>query len=141
MRKLTLIALAFVGVTLVSCNKDQAAVKKLDGSWNATKMVASGGGFTIDIIGAGGSAEWTFNSCKLKNDEWCTGSATLNFLGDTDTENYVFRVTGDGTTLETKEHADSTDVSSIQIIELTKSNCVLKQVDGDSTTDIELEKK
>lgn len=127
----------------VSCNKDQSAVNKLDGKWNATKAVMSesGWGFSIDLIQLGGSLSFTFDDCKLKNDEWCNATSTLTFDGDTDTEVLVYRVSGDGTVLESKTSDTSAVITTISIVELRRKNCVLKRVDGTSTFDITLTKQ
>lgn len=136
MKKLLFVAIAFTGLALVSCNKDQAAVKKLDGNWNVTAMTSETGGVTVDLLdGFIESASMTFVECKLKKDEWCTGSATTKVTGFPETtDNNVYRVTGDGTTLETKEHADSTDVTSITIDELSKTDGKFTQVDVNGST-------
>ena len=141
MKKLLFVAIAFAGLTLVSCNKDQAAVKKLDGTWNVTSMKSDG----TELISSDFKVSMTFNACKLKKDEWCTGSSTVTFAGQTSTASSVYRVTGDGTTLESKEHKDSTDVSSMTINELSKTNMKATQTDefgGQTyTTVIEAEKQ
>lgn len=134
MRKLLFVAIAFTGLALVSCNKDQSAVKKLDGAWNVTEASSETGGVTVDLLdGFITSMTMTFTSCKLKKDEWCTGSSTVVFGTLSQTDASVFRVTGDGTTLESKDHADSTDVTSITIDELSKSDAKFTQVDGTTT--------
>ena len=135
MRKLLFVAIAFTGIALVSCNKDQAAVKKLDGNWNTTAMTAETAGFTIDLFaGLVESASMTFTACKLKKDEWCTGTSTIKFTGFPESvDNVVYRVTGDGTTLESKDHADSTDVTTITIDELSKSDAKFTQIDVSGT--------
>jgi hypothetical protein len=134
MKKLLFVAIAFAGLALVSCNKDQAAVKKLDGSWTATSAAQVTGGVTVDLITAGFSFKSTFNSCKLKKDEWCTGTSTTTFAGVDNIDNQVFRVTGDGTVFEWKEHKDSTTVTSMTIDELDKSTLVTTYVDGTTST-------
>ena len=86
----------------------------------------------------------TFNGCKLKKDEWCTGSTSITypstFGGGTETESFVFKVTGDGTTMETKEHADSTDVSTMTIVSLTKTDAEFTMTEDGSTTTIKATK-
>jgi hypothetical protein len=109
----------------VSCNKDQAAVKKLDGTWNASQMNFSESGLTFDLIGLGGTSSFTFNNCKLKKDEWCSGSNTLTMPellgGETETTNYEYRVLGDGTQLEIKDSDTTADTRVMTIVTLTKS--------------------
>lgn len=131
-----------IAILLSSCNKDQSAVNKLDGEWTATKMLMTEStlGFAIDLIAFGGSMKFSFDGCKLKNDEWCTATSTMTFDGDTETETMVYRVTGDGTTLEAKDSETATTVTIITITELSRKNCKLKQVDGTTTIDLELTK-
>lgn len=140
MKKLFFALTLGLSVLVVSCNKDQAAVKKLDGTWNVTKMSTTDGGFSFDFIALGGTATMNFDGCKLKKDEWCTATSTFTFGGDTDTETMVYRVTGDGTVLESKEHADSTTISTMTIVELSKDKAVFKQTEGTAVTDIEATK-
>lgn len=142
MKKLLFVAIAFAGLSLVSCNKDQAAVKKLDGAWTVTKAASTDGGVTFDPIASGdASMSMTFTNCKLKTDEWCTMSQSFTFTGfPTVTETWVYRVTGDGATLESKEHADSTTINTITIDELSKTDFKGTQVDGTTTTVIEATK-
>jgi hypothetical protein len=143
MKKIISIGLLSILFISVSCNKDQAAVNKLDGSWNATKavMTESGLGFGIDLIALGGSLTFTFDNCKLKKDEWCNATSTLNFDGDTESETLLYRVSGDGTVLESKTSDTSAVITTISIIELNRKNCVLKKVDGTVTLDITLSKQ
>lgn len=141
MKKLFAVLTIALSVAVVSCNKDQAAVKKLDGTWNVTSMKFDG----QELISSDFTSTMTFSKCKLKKDEWCNSTSTVTFSGTTETTNGVYRVTGDGTTLESKEHADSTDVSSMTIDELTKTNMKATQtmdVGGTTyTTVIEAEKQ
>ena len=76
----------------------------------------------------------------MKTDEWCTSSSTLVFLGDSDTETGLYRVSGDGTVLESKSSDTSSVVSTMDIIELTKSSIKLQSVDATATTEIEMTK-
>lgn len=143
MKKLISTGLLSILFVAVSCNKDQAAVNKLDGNWNATKavMTESNLGFGIDLILLGGSLTFSFDDCKLKNDEWCHATSTLTFDGDTESETLLYRVSGDGTVLESKTSDTSAVITTISIIELNRKNCILKQVDGTVTLDITLAKQ
>jgi len=140
MKKLFAILTVGLGILAVSCNKDQSAVKKLDGSWTATKYSETDGGVTYDYLSSGGTFKMTFDGCKLKADEWCVTSSTQVFGGFTFSSTDVYRVTGDGTVLESKDEKTSTTYSTITIVELSKSKCVLQDVDGSSTINIELSK-
>jgi hypothetical protein len=141
MKKLLFVLTLGLAVVVSSCNKDQASVKKLEGSWTATKFTTTDGGVTYDFLADGGAASMTFEKCKLKTDEWCGCTSTSSWGGFsfTDTD-MVYRVTGDGTKLETKDHADSTEIWSQTIVELTKDKVVLQDVDGTTTTDMEMSK-
>jgi len=142
MKKLLFVAVAIAGLALVSCNKDQAAVKKLDGAWTVNKAESTTQGVSYDLIGSGDATmSMTFTACKLKTDEWCNATTTVKFgtFPET-TDATVYRVTGDGTTLESKEHADSTTVSTMTIVELSKSEMKATMVDGETTTNIEATK-
>lgn len=130
----------FVSIPLLSCNKDQSAVRKLDGNWKATKMIAfdSSVGYGIDLILLGGEMNFTFDGCKLKDNEWCTGSSTLTFNGTTESESILYRVSGKGSVLEAQLSENDSLETSITIIDLSRKNCVLKWVDGTTTIDLEM---
>ncbi|MEO9531827.1 MAG: hypothetical protein ABJG68_13685 [Crocinitomicaceae bacterium] len=135
MKKLLFVAVAISGMMLVSCNKNQAAVKKLDGSWTVTSAKTTDGSFTYDGVAAGDYTQsMTFTACKLKTDEWCTMSSTTTWGNLTDTESDVFRVTGDGMTLESKDDDTSSTIWSMTINELTKSEMTATSTDGSATT-------
>lgn len=141
MKNLIFLSIACSALFMFSCNKDQAAVKKLDGSWTVTKMVSTNGGVSFDFIASGGGgAAFTFVECKLKKDEWCTGTSSTTIFNVTTTNEQVYRVTGDGTTLETKEDVNSSTVTTTTIDELTKTNLKMSSVDGNTTTVIEATK-
>ena len=141
MRKLLFVAVAISGLMLVSCNKDQAAVKKLDGAWTVTKAATTENGVTYDFVASGdASMSLTFTGCKLKADEWCTMTSTVTWGNLTDTESDVFRVTGDGMTFEQKDDAASSTAEISTITELTKTSFTMTSTDGDETTVIEATK-
>ncbi len=142
MKKIIHLMILATALFAVACNKDQSSVNKLDGSWTATKAVMSESSFglAIDLIMFGGSVTYTFDGCKLKNDEWCNATQTITFDGDSETENMVYRVSGNGTVLESKSSDTSAVLNTISIIDLNRNNCVLKQVDGTVTLDVTLRK-
>lgn len=139
MKKLMMIAAVLL--LAVACNKNQQAVKKLDGSWKATEFKVTEGGTTIDYLAFGFSLNMTFDGCKLKNDEYCSMTTTITFDGESETEASVYRVTSDGTKFEQKENKEATTAEIIDIIELTKTNAEIKMTDGETTTNIKLEKQ
>ncbi len=135
----------FVGLAVISCNKNQSAVKKLDGKWNTTKaVVVDNTGKSTDLIALGGDIEWNFTKYKLKDAEFCDYSTSfINIsLGINDTEIGVFKVEDDGTKLvvaSTKNDPIS-DYETMTIKELTKDNCILSASDSTGTTEFTLEK-
>lgn len=110
-------ALLFLALGLIACNKDQRAVNRLEGTWNATKWEVSQDGLTLDLIALGGSATVIFDQCDVSS-SWCDYTAYTSFLGESDTINSLYRVTNAGATLELK---DSTSTNSSEIVELTDS--------------------
>ncbi|MFT4600019.1 MAG: hypothetical protein ACI857_000187 [Arenicella sp.] len=134
-------------VVFLSCNKDQSAVKKLDGTWDLTKMEIEADLFGVpiklDLIGLGGSGTMSFDNCKLADDEWCNvSSVTVNPLDSTTvTANDLYRVTNDGTKLETKT-SDTASTSTIMTInELTKSFFSVSWSMDEGDIDAELSKQ
>ena len=134
--------IAAVALLAVACNKNQSAVKKLDGNWNVTSLVVTEDGSSIDFIESGfiTSASIMFEGCKLKDDEFCSMTTTTTTDFGSNTESDVYAVTDDGQTLQTKDEEESSEIETIEIVELTKTDCKLKQVDGDTTTEMTLEK-
>jgi hypothetical protein len=133
--------IAIIALFAISCNKNQRAVKKLSGKWEATKFASTdSSGTTTDIIGLI-NVTYEFDNCKLKNDEYCnmTTTTTSNFFGvsTSTTQNDMYRVVDDGITLEIKN--DSTS-NSITIVELTNKNLKVKQVENNTTIEIEATK-
>ena len=68
-----------------SCNKDQAAVKKLDETWNLTEYTLENGGVTVDVLTGGIDYALAFENCKLKKEEWCSMSTTATLGAITST--------------------------------------------------------
>ena len=132
--KKTIWAFAVVGLLLISCNKNQKAVKKLDGTWTATEMKTSTGSFSIDLMELGADMVVTFNACKLATDEWCDMSMTLTLFESTETASGIFQVIDDGKTIISKEHPDSSMFQELIIIELKKKTMKLKMPMEDNFT-------
>ena len=132
MKKILLIAV--IAVLAVACNKDQSTVKRLDGTWKANKWLVTDGAVSIDWLGTGfvTNAEFSFTSCKLKDDEWCPGSLTIvPVLGDPINDAFIYRVTEKGTVLETKDDLSSVTVNRIEIVEMTRKTLETKATDAD----------
>jgi len=133
--------IAAVALLAVACNKNQSAVKKLDGTWNATSLSQTSDGVTIELIGTFiESATLQFDGCKLKDDEFCnlttTTKTTAAFGSLTETDASLYNVTDDGTTLQMKDDASSTTIDKMEIIELTKTTGEFKQTDTDGTVTV-----
>ncbi len=139
MKKLFMIAA--IALIAVACNKNQKAVKKLEGNWNATEFMVTDGEFTVDYLAFGFTIQMIFDGCKLKNDEVCNMTTTITFDGETETEASVYRVTNDGERLEQKENLTATSLETIDIVELTKTSLKLVLVEDETTTNITLEKQ
>ena len=142
-----IIMIAAIALLAVACNKNQAAVKKLDGTWKITSLNSEFDGTQIEAIGLIlESGSMTFDGCKLKDDEFCTMTTTLKASallgGATETDTYLYAVTDDGTKLQQKEDASSTTINVIEIVELTGSTGEFKQTDSDgAVTTIKVEKQ
>ncbi len=141
MKKILMIAA--IALLAVACNKNQSAVKKLDGTWTATEYKVSDDGVTVDWLAEGfiNSVTMSFEACKLKDDEFCNVTTTINTdFGDA-TEADIYRVSNDGTTLEVKDDLSSTTINSSEIVDLSGSYLELKQTDDDGVvTVIKMEK-
>jgi len=112
-----------LGLMIVSCNKDQKAVKMLDGKWKMTK-------FNNQVVPDANATTWTFTNCKLKTDELCdvkaqSGSQTLD---------YKYLVKDDGKTLIVKNSAGTVEIQNYTITSLDKSALVVTYSEGGTVT-------
>ena len=112
MKKNLLVMLSFAFVLLaVSCNKNQKAVKNLDGSWNLTFQDG-------EKVEEDDKLIYTFDNCKLKKDEYCT----LTIEDNESKETASYKVDDDGETLVLRDEYDGTAVEySGTITELTST--------------------
>ena len=136
--------IAAVALIAVACNKNQSAVKKLDGTWEATEINYSEDGATVDLLEEGivTSATYIFDGCKLKDDEFCSLTTTFVTIVGSGTESDLYNVIDDGETLQTKDDASSETINAITIDELTRSTLVLSQIDEDGNkTETKMEKQ
>ncbi len=144
MKKLFLLIPVFL--IAIACNKDQAAVKKLDGTWTINKLEIEtelfGIPIALDMIELGGHGTMTFDACKLKKDEWCNVSSNIFNPVDSITEisSDLYRVIDDGTTLETKESDTSSTTTLMTITELTKTSLKVNWVENGDPVNAELTK-
>jgi hypothetical protein len=117
---------ALMLLVFAGCNKDQRAVRILDGSWQLTKE----NGAPVEF---GYSEQITFSNCKLKKDEYCTikfdiadSGESFSFVGD-------YKVMDKGETLELRfTFFGESEIQRMKIKELTKSKLVLEQTEGSS---------
>ena len=126
MKKILMIAA--IALLAVACNKNQKAVKKLDGSWEQTSFKIFYSGTSFELVGTEGfpTTTYTFENCKLKDDEFCNGTITQANESGSVTDAILYRVTDDGTTLEYKDDTSSDTVEKITIEELSKEEATLK---------------
>lgn len=119
---------------VASCNKNQAAVKKLDGTWQLTHE----NGQPVD---ADDIVKLTFTKCKLAKDEYCTLTFTTIFLGQTFTSSAMYLVMDKGETMEIKYTSQGqTSIDRFKIKELTKSKLVIEVTEGTSVSTEEYKK-
>lgn len=115
---LFLFTLALIGI-VVSCNRNQKAVKKLEGDWEEVSINGQ-------AVADSSKGTMHFGYCKLKKDEWCTVSYT-----DSDGYNagdYDYQVSDKGEVM-TQRFTDSTKGSieiSGKIKELTDEQLILE---------------
>lgn len=140
------ILIASVLFLTLACNKNQKAVKMLEGDWEATKFVTTDSdGTTIDLLTGGFiSVDYHFDNCKLKNDNYCnmtttTAASIFGITIDPVVVNDFYTIKGEGTIMEVK--TDST-TNTINITELTKTNVKATQTNSNNQSiTIELQKK
>lgn len=130
MKKFAFGLFALTAVALVSCNKDQSAVKKLDGKWLLEKVDDTEISFDDAPV-------VTYDACKLKKDEWCT--ATTTYPNDS-TSTQEYKVIEDGTVIVTREPGSTFELEST-ITTLDKENLVLTTTVFGVTTVTEYAKK
>lgn len=140
---LTIIAL----VSITSCNKNQRAVKKLDGKWEMISGQYTDEDGTISFEKGGTfltTLEMTFTNCKLKDNEWCNFSWYIVQDGDTDNISGLFKVTEDGAKLTLTDPVNiglPGWTSEYTISELDKTNLIIEGGEPGETWKFNLEKK
>ncbi|MFD1552068.1 hypothetical protein DNU06_00780 [Putridiphycobacter roseus] len=120
MKKTILMLLIAIAMVSVACNKDQNAVKKLDGKWLVKTIDGS-------VVGDDEAFTIRFDNCKLKKDEYCTAyQAAVN---DTTAFDLTYKVQSEGTVLILRvedEDGEFEDISNT-IDELSKDELILTQ--------------
>lgn len=136
MKKLLMIAV--IALIAVSCDKNQKAVKNLDGNWKVTSYLVKSDEFSFDAVTFGLDVEMSFDNCKLKDDEFCMVTLTAKEDDETTKETTLYRVIEDGKVLEFKDQDGQ--ISKMEIIELTNSNAEFLQTEADGSIRTKLEK-
>ena len=117
-----------------SCNKDQSAVKKLDGSWQLSKI--NGNNVEADEV-----TKITFTKCKLKKEETCAVKFEYTSFGETEEFAGEFLVADKGETLELRfTFFGQTNIERFTIKELSKETLVLEITEGTSVQTEEYKK-
>lgn len=121
-------------MTITSCNKNQKAVKKLEGDWEQV---------SVDGVTVPDSSKITlhFELCKLKKDEWCEMSSTE--ADGTSSGTYFYKVTNDGEYLTQKisDPTKGTIEMGGNIVELTDDKLILEVNFLGAVTSSEYKKK
>ncbi len=141
MKKLILVL--SIAILAVACNKNQKAVRYLNGEWEVTSLKETNlKNDSIEIISLSNySAVFKFDKCRLKKDDFCSVKITTIESGITEVEEDLFRVTDKGKALEIKEDANSNIIIRLKIVELDKKTLKLEFSDGDEKAEFELKKK
>lgn len=126
MKKL-IFALAVVSIVM-ACNKDQKAVRILDGKWQLEKQEYTENGITITVEANSSQSETLeFSKCKLKKDEFCDVKITTLEDNEITVSDYSYKVEDEGRELVLQGNFDGLLISqSFEIEELTKKELVLE---------------
>lgn len=126
MRNVVLLSTLMLMFVVASCNKDQRAVRILDGQWKLSRR----NGNPVD---ANENVTITFTACKLKKEEYCKVSITDSSDGASITFNGDFKVVDKGETLELRFTVfGQSEISRFKIKELTKKKLIIEVTEGTS---------
>jgi hypothetical protein len=129
MKKMFIFSVLATLFIVASCNKDQRAVKNLEGKWLLVKQ----NGQTVP---ADETTTITFSNCKLKKDEYC--NVLVEFkdatLAINESYNASYKVMDDGETLELKVTFDGqSSIQRMRIRELDGNKLILEETtDGET---------
>jgi hypothetical protein len=130
-----------IALVVFSCNKNQKAVKTLDGTWKTNKYLVTTEEGTVDLFLTDDfSYTMVFEKCKLKDNDFCNLTVTQVLGEETTSSSLLYRVSEEGTVLETSQ-TGSIFINKYEIIELTKFKLVFKVVDEDFTAEITMKKE
>lgn len=138
MKKILLIGL--LAITIVACNKNQSAVKKIDGKWKAESFTVSSGSNTVKVLESvvGSTLEYDFESCKLKKEEACPLTITtrnsegevdeflLGFLGREEGETLTYTIINDGAQMEIVAEGAADQLQLFTIKELESGSLIIE---------------
>ncbi|WP_027419043.1 hypothetical protein [Crocinitomix catalasitica] len=117
MKNKLFLILPFALILIVAaCNKDQKAVKTLDGSWELVKVDG-------EAIEAEDEVTYTFDNCKLRKEEYC--NVTMTDAESTITEEYKIEDDGETLVIKTDFEGASFELSS-KILDLTDTDLKLE---------------
>lgn len=115
-----------------ACNKEQAAVKKLAGEWTVDQLDVFENG-TMTYSGPNEEAlNFTFEECKLKEDEWC--ELQLVYPDENYSETSFYQITDDGEKMliDSDNNTVTTDDRvEVTIVELEKEHLVFHFTETD----------
>jgi hypothetical protein len=129
MKRMFIFSVLAMFFVVASCNKDQRAVKNLEGKWLLVKENGQN-------VSATDTRTITFTNCKLKKDEYCNVLVELkdSEFDTNETFNADYKVMDDGETLEFKVSFDGqVSITKFRIRELDGSKLVLEEtMDGET---------
>lgn len=134
MKKYLYLNLLVVALVMMSCNKDQQAVKALEGDWLEVSIDGT-------PVAAGDAGTVHFDYCKLKKDEWCTMSYTDS--DGSSTGNYDYKVQDKGEVMVQRIEDSTKGFIELQgnIVELSDEKLILEMSFFGVVTKTEYKKK
>jgi len=119
MKKILVVSTLFLSALMISCNKNQKAVKELEGNWEEV---------TIDGTNVPEADRGTinFDYCKLKKDEWCQMTYTNSDGYSAGSNNYKVIEKGEVLVQMIQDSTKGSIELQANIIELTKTDLKLE---------------
>jgi len=111
-----IVIITLIAVAVISCNKNQSAVKSLDGEWKSHKLILA----SQPTVNLAAFSELTlvFNECELEDNEYCTMNTSIKLDNEPNTFNStgLFKVSSEGTELEFKPNETSANPTLLDSI-------------------------
>ena len=123
---------------IVSCNKNQNSVKKLDGKWYAVKYEVTKNNQISDYIQIGLNFEYYFDNCKLKKNQYCQLTVTISNDIASSSEVLLYSITESGQKMEITNPITNAVEVSYKIIKLSSTKVKIEKTDNNSFTKIVL---